>query len=153
MSGTNFDAVRNDGGTWFTYCDSRVKDNGEIEYDDPQPGAGRVCVRSIIPFIQERFGKRKRNHEFVFNPKSRSMERVAWFDELTPEQAKAESEDTWDFCITGLENFFMAGEEIPCTKEGKNKLMAIAAFDRFMARCLKTLGKVEADEREEAEKN
>jgi hypothetical protein len=106
-----------------------------------------------MPFIQERLGKRKRNHEFVFNPKTRGMERVAWFDELTPEQAKAESEDTWDFCITGLENFSMGGKKIPCTKEGKSSLMAIPAFDRFIARCLQMLGKAQAEAKEEEVKN
>ena len=153
MSGTKFNSSKQEEEVWFTYCDSTVDQDGKTVWSKPAEGAGRVRLRSPAPFITERFSKKKRNHEFVFNPKTRGMERVTWFDEITPEQAKTDGEDTWDFCITGLENFFIGGDEVPCTQEGKNRLMAIPAFDRFIGLCLKQLGEAQVEAKEEEAKN
>jgi hypothetical protein len=142
-------------GEWFQFVNSTIDLNtGEITYDEPVSDA-RVQVRSIIPFIEERLSKRKRLIEHIYNPKSRAMERLPYYEELTFEQAKKEREDTWDYCIIGLENFkdSKTGQEIACTRENKIKLMQNPVFDRFIARCLQMIASSGAKAKEESEKN
>lgn len=141
-------------GEWFTFFSSRIDGQGEVKYLDPLPDAGRVCVRSIVPLIEQQQTKRKRRAEFVPNPKTRQMERVAFFDDPSPEQAKTEREDIWDYAITGFENILDAdGNPIPCTRENKLKLMSLPVFDRFIARCLQILSESGVRSAEEQAKN
>lgn len=127
-------------GEWFPFFESKINSRGETEYEEPKEDAGRVCVRSLVPYFEEIQAKRKRKHEFVLNPTTRQMERVSFFEEPGVEQARKERDDAWDYCIVGLENFFDAkGNEITCTRENKLRLMSLPVFDRFIARCLQLL--------------
>lgn len=147
------DIDKGNNGDWFAFFESRVED-GKTIYDDPKPDAGRVCIRSMAPFLEERQSQRKRKFEFVLNPQTRTMERVGYYDEISYEQAKKDQADLWDYTITGLENFFdKNGKEIECTRENKVKLMTVPAFDRFVARCLQILGSAQTQAKEEEEKN
>jgi len=147
-----FDIDKQNEGEWFTYFKSRVNEKGEIEYDEPEPNAGRICVRSITPKLEELQASRKRKHEFVFNPSTRSMERVGYYDELPPEEVRKRSDDIWDYAITSWEGLLNAkGKAIECNRVNKLKLMAIPEFDRFIGRCLQMLG--DAKTKIEAEKN
>jgi len=149
-----FDLDGTGSGEWFTFFESHINEKGEVTYDDPKEGAGKVCIRSIIPFIEERQAKRKRKFEFVLNPQVRSMERVGYFEEQPLVELKKEREDVWDYAITAIENFFDAkGNPILCTRENKIKLMAFPLFDRFMARCLQLLSEVGVKTKENEEKN
>jgi deoxyadenosine/deoxycytidine kinase len=142
-------------GEWFTFFTSHIDLNtGEIVYDDPISDA-RVQIRSIVPFFEERISKRKRAVEHIFNPKSKAMERLTYFEDLTYEQARVEQEDTWDYAITGIENFkdSKTGELITNTRENKIKLMKNPMFDRFIARCLQIISNSGAKIKEETEKN
>ena len=141
-------------GEWFQFFGSHIDPNGEVIYEDPVSDA-RAQVRSIVPFIEERISKRKRIVEHVYNPKTRAMERLSHFEELTPEQAKAERDDLWDYAITAFENFkdSKTGELITCTRENKLKLMKVPAFDRFIARCQQLISDAGIKEKEVTEKN
>lgn len=139
MKGTVFN-FGEDEGTWFTFFTSRVKDDGTVEYDDPIDGAGRVCIRAINEFIEEFYEKRKKKAEFVLNPKTRGMERVAYTNEMTPAERKAYQAELWDYAITAWEGFFDGKKNpIPCTKEMKSKMMKVSMFDRFISKCLKIM--------------
>jgi hypothetical protein len=138
--GTVFD-LDGSRGTWFPYQDSRVDEQtGQIIFDDPKPGAGRVCVRPVGEFLDERLGKRRRKHEMVLNPRSRRMERVTYFDDLSPEESKKENEDFYDYAIEDFEDFRDRNKNIiPCNRQTKNALARIPAFDRFLQRCFQML--------------
>ena len=149
-----FDIDKQNEGEWFTYFKSRVNERGEIEYDEPEPNAGRICVRSITPKLEELQASRKRKFEFVFNPATRSMERVGYYDELPPEEVRKRSDDVWDYAITAWEGLLNAkGKAIECNRDNKLKLMAIPEFDRFIGRCLQMLGDASVKAKEELEKN
>ena len=87
------------------------------------------------------------------NPKTRQMERIAFYAELSVEDAKAERDDAFDFAITGIENFKDAktGTIITCTRENKLALMKVPVFDRFFARCQQLLSS--SGVKEQVEKN
>ena len=123
-------------GDWFEFFESHIDiRTGDITYDDPKPGTGRVCLRDMGPFWRESQRSRKKKCEFVRNPSTRAMERVEYYDQTAEEEAR-EREDGFDYTITDLENFFDAkGKPIKCTRENKLKLLEIPVFDRFIARC------------------
>lgn len=138
-------------GEWFYFFSSHIDQaTGEIIYDEPVQDA-RVKVRGIGPFVEERLSKRKKEVEHVFNPKTRSMERIEYYPELSPAEQKAERDDLWDYAITGIENFKDSGtgEIIGCTREAKLALMQLPVFDRFIARCLQLLSSSGAKEGDE----
>lgn len=66
-------------GEWFRFFESRINERGETVYDDPKPDADRVCIRRIMPLIEERLAKRKQKFEWVLNPSTRSMERGSYY--------------------------------------------------------------------------
>ena len=141
-------------GEWFFYQDSHFdQEIGDWIFDEPQKSRARI--RRLQPFIQKRLQNRKRMAEHVLNPKTRSMERISYFKEQTPEEVKKETDDAWDYAIAGLEGFKnkRTGQVIECTRENKLKLVANPAFDRFIARCFRILEGSEERQREEAEKN
>jgi len=147
----NLDVNRGD---WFTFCESRINEKGEVIFDDPKPDAGRVCIRSIAPILEEIQAGKKRKYEFILNSSTRSMERVGYFEEDTPETRKKEWGDVWDYAITDIENFFdQAGNPIECTRENKIKLMKVPVFDRFVARCLQVIAGAGVKIAEASEKN
>jgi hypothetical protein len=138
-------------GEWFQFFGSHIDPNtGETVFEDPVSDA-RVQIRSIAPFLEERIANRKKTVEHVLNPKTRSMERISYYSELTPEQERAERDDVWDYVIVAFENFKdrKTGMLIECTRENKLKLMKVPVFDRFVLRCLQLL----TDAREGVEKN
>lgn len=153
MSGTNFITNAADEGVWFAYRANTVGKDGKAVFEESRPDAGRVCVRDIASFLRERIRGRKMEHQIVPNPLSGAMERISYPADMTPEQIDQENGDLWDFAITGLEGFSIGGEAVPCTREGKLKLMAIPAFDRFIGQCLKDIRAADAQAQEMQEKN
>ena len=141
-------------GDYFTFFESTVNERGEVTYLDPKPDAGRVRIRSLTPFIEMSQAGKKRKYEHVLNPSTRSMERISYIEDSTPDQAKKERDDLWDYAITDIENFFDAkGEPILCTRENKIRLMAVPVFDRFVARCLQVLAGAGVKTEEDLRKN
>ncbi len=142
-------------GEWFQFFGSHIDPvSGETIYEDPVSD-GRVQIRSIMPFIEERVLKRKKSVEHVYNPKTRQMERNSFYADQTPEEIRAERDDTWDYAITGLENFKdkKTGELIICTRENKLRLMKVPVFDRFIARCQQLISDADTKEKEIVRKN
>jgi len=140
---------------WFNFFGSHLDPNtGETIFEEPVKDA-RVQIRSMQPFFEERLAKRKRTAEHIYNPKTRAMERVPYFLELSVEEAIAEREDAYDYAITAIENFKDAktGEIILCTRANKLKLMKVPVFDRFIARCLQLLASSGVKEKEDKIKN
>lgn len=148
----NLDLVH---GERFQFFTSTIDPNtGDIIYADPQ-GDAYVTLRSMQSFFEERLAKRKKGIEHVHNPKTRSMERLSYNFELSPEEEKAERESAWDHAILNLEGFkdSSTGKLIACTKENKIKLMKIPVFDRFIARCFQIMANAGIKDKEEKEKN
>lgn len=142
-------------GEWFQFFGSRIDPStGETIFEEPVSDA-RVQIRSMVPFFEERMAKRKMVVEHVYNPKSRAMERNRYPEEPTPEQARVERDDAWDYVITGIENFkdSKTGVLITCTRENKLKLMRVPVFDRFVARCLQLQASSGVKAKEDSEKN
>jgi hypothetical protein len=142
-------------GEWFPFFGSHIDPvTGEPVYE-PTVEDAKVRIRSIAPFVEERFSKKKRTFEFVLNPKTRAMERVGFYPEQTAEEARAERDDLWDYAIVDFEGFkdSKTGEVIPCTRDNKLKLMKVPVFDRFVARCQQLLSSAGIKDREDAEKN
>jgi len=152
--GTVFD-LKEAEGDWFDYFESHVDlEAGTIIYDDPKPGTGRACFRSTTPFILAAQEKRKKKHDYVLNTKSKAMERVPYFEELSAEEQKQFNDDMYDYAIVGWERFFDAeGNALECTRENKLKLAKVPVFDRFMARCLEIQMNGIAEQKEVIEKN
>jgi hypothetical protein len=142
-------------GEWFPFFGSHFDPvSGDVIYEDASLNA-RVQVRSMTPFFEERIAKRKREVEHVFNPKTRQMERITFFKELSVEEAKAERDDAWDYAITGIEGFKDSGtgKVIECTRENKLALMKNPVFDRFIARCQQLIASSGITEEKELAKN
>ena len=140
-------------GEWFPFQNSHIDPlTGEPVFDDPVTDA-KVQIRSMTPFFEERIAKRKRQTEHVMNPKTRQMERIAFYAELSVEEAKAERDDAFDFAITGIEGFKDAktGKMIDGSRESKLALMKVPVFDRFFARCQQLLSS--SGVKEQVEKN
>lgn len=142
-------------GDWFDFFESRVDlKTGEVTYDDPKPGTGRVCLRNMAVFMRKRQRSRKKEHDFVLNTNSRAMERVEYLKPQTAEEEAQEREDAFDYAITGLEDFFDGkGKPIKCTRENKLELLAIPVFDRFIARCFEIQQNASKIQTQVAEKN
>lgn len=150
-----FDLEAGTQGEWFPFFGSHFDQNtGEVVYEDPV-GDARVQVRSMAPFFEERLPRRKKVTENIYNPKTRGMERISYYADLSPEDARIEREEAWDYAITGLENFkdSKTGKPIACTRENKLKLMKVPVFDRFVARCQQLLAEAGVKTKEENEKN
>jgi len=140
---------------WFYFFSSSLDPNtGNIIYDEPVKDA-RVQIRSLTPFVEKRLASRKKAVERVYNPRTRSMDRVSYYADPTPEESQAERDDIWDYAITGIEGFkdSSTGQVITCTRENKLKLMRIPVFDRFVARCLQLLDSAGAKIKEEEREN
>jgi hypothetical protein len=142
-------------GEWFPFQNSTIDPStGEPVFDDPVNDA-RVQIRSMTPFFEERVALRKRGIERILNPKTRQMERITFYEDLTPEEAKAEREDAFDYAITNFEGFkdSRTKEVLACTRENKLALMRVPVFDRFFARCQQLLSSSGIKQQEELEKN
>jgi hypothetical protein len=128
-------------GEWFTFFQSEIKEDGTISYHEPEKGAGRVSLRvadaESIESIHSQ--TRKKVSEFVYNPKTRQMERVTYYDQ-TPEQEAKERQLLWDYAIVDWENLLdKNGKVIPVTSDNKLKLMNNPVFARFVGRCLQLI--------------
>ena len=136
-NGVIFDLEENEG-DWFSFFESTIElTPGEITYDDPKPGTGKVRFRSPRKFLEDRIATRKKISEFVHNPKSRAMEKIESYKSLSADEAKKENEDRIDYVITGIEDFFGKDKKpITCTKENKVLLSRVPVFDRFIAKCM-----------------
>lgn len=140
--------IENIGGEWFTFFESEIQPNGEVKYLDSVEGAGKVCIRIADPETIEKIESqtRKKISEFVFNPKTRQMDRVVYFDQ-TPEQEKKERELIWDFAIVDWKDLLDAeNKPIPCTLENKMKLMNNPRFARFVGRCLQLISGMKVEQ-------
>ena len=126
---------------------------GDVVYDDPK-GDAYVTLRPMQPFFEERVSKRSKKVEHVLNPKTREMQRVVYYPELSIEETKKERDDAWDYAITKLENFKdKFGKPIDCTRENKIKLMKVPVFDRFCARCFQIMSSSGILAKEESDLN
>jgi len=126
---------------WFQFFSSHIDEaSGEVVYEEPSKDA-RVKIRSMVPFVEEQMAGRKKQYEHVMNPKTRSMERLSYYPELSIEELKAEREDVWDYIIQDFEGFVdkKTKQEIKCTRANKVKMMKLPVFDRFVAQCQKLL--------------
>lgn len=145
-------------GEWFSFRNSHFdQKSGEWIFEEPIMGKNgpKVRVRRLQPFLQERMNKRKKVAEHVLNPKSRSMERIAYFPELSEEAAQKEMDDTWDHAITDFVNFKnkKTDEIIECTRENKLIMIKVPVFNRFIGNCLELLEGSEEKKAKDAEKN
>jgi len=112
---------------------------GKITYDDPE-GTAWVELRPMQPFFEAQFAKRKRITEHVHNPKTRQLERISYFPDLTPEESRSERDDAWDYAITGFGGFKdTSGKVIEFTRENKLKMVKNPVFIRFCDRCFEIL--------------
>lgn len=142
-------------GERFQFFTSHIDQNtGETIYDEPS-GDAWVEIRSMAPFFEERMAKRKKIVENVYNPKTRGMERISYYPDLSPEEAKTERDDAMDYCITDFGNFkdSKTGKVIECTRENKLLLMKVPVFDRFIARCQQLLSEAGVKQKEDEAKN
>ena len=143
-------------GEWFPYFESKIDftDDGEVIYFDPKPGAARICLRSLIPFWEERTRKRVKKHETVLNPKTRAMERIEYYESQTAEEEARERDDALDYGIVNIERFFDAKKKpINCTRENKLLLMTVPVFARCVNRCWQLQQNSDKAQAEAAEKN
>jgi hypothetical protein len=83
--------------------------------------------------------------EKIFNPKTRQMERMTYFD-TSDEQRDLFNEEVWDFSISDWGLFSTEKDEsnklkpIPCTRENKIKFMRSSPkFANWVAKCLENL--------------
>ena len=137
-----FDLNKGSEGEWFPIFGSEVEADGEtIKYLEPEEGAGKVCVRIADAETMDAINNqtRKRTSENVYNPKTRQMERITYYEQ-TPAQEKKSREMLWDHAIKAWEGVLDSeGNQIPCTLENKMKLMSNAVFARFVGRCLQII--------------
>jgi hypothetical protein len=141
-------------GERFQFFHSTVNpETEEIIYGDPLPDVW-VELRPTTAFFEERNKGRARKVEHILNPKTRQMERISYYPELTGEEQAKELEDAYDYAILNFVGFTdKAGNDIPCTRENKIKMMRVPVFSRFVMRCLKVIGASEAEAAKEEEKN
>jgi hypothetical protein len=142
-------------GEWFPFQLSQIDtETGKITWSDPMPDA-RMQIRSMTPFFEERISSRKRAVERVLNPKTRQMERISYYEELSPDDAKKERDDAYDYAITGFDGFrdAVTKKDIPVTRDTKLALMKMPIIDRFFAKCQEMLAGSGVKIQEGLEKN
>ncbi len=152
-----FEINKSEQGDWFPFFESKFDPlTGEITYDPPEDGAAEFCIRSMGPFFEERRKNRKKESKMVLNTATRQMERVSYFEDLSPDEDFKENEDAWDYAITGIRNAFADEEKtipIDCTRENKLKLIKIPKFLRFIRRVFQILDGEAANIKEKERKN
>jgi len=146
----------NPDGEAFQFCESTIDTKtGDVVFDDPKPDAGTFYIRQIGEKLEQLQSKQKKKVEHVLNPKTRKMDRIVYFEDLSPEEYAANSAELWDHVIAGWDDKVLDGEgkEIPITKKNKMRLMSIPSVDRFVGRCLRELSDSQVKHGEELEKN
>lgn len=128
--------------------------SGDVVYGDPK-GDAYVTLRPMQPFFEDRLAKRQLKVDHVLNPKTKAMERITYYPDLSFDEVKREREDAWDYAILTWEGFMdeKTKQDIECTRENKIKLMKIPVFDRFIARCFQLMAESGIKEEEALEKN
>jgi hypothetical protein len=142
-------------GEWFTFRMSHVDpDTGETIWGEPIEGV-EVCIRSMRPFIEERFANRERVVEWKINPKTRQNERHSNPKELMPAEIIEERNDAYDYAITGLKGWMdkTTKKPIECNKKNKIALMAKGVFERFFSDCQLLLDSSGLEQEEQETKN
>lgn len=147
-------------GEWFPFQRSKVDyEIGKIQWDDPVMVNGKpiaeMCVRLMNPFYEERITKRPRITTHVFNPKTRAMDAVTTFKELSAEEIKQERDASVDYAIVDFRGFRneKTKKPIECTKENKIAIMRQPVIDRFFNYCQERLGQSGVKQREEEAEN
>ena len=148
------DITTADEGRWFTFFYSHIDPNTlEPIYDDPIENGPRMKLRSPAPLWKERNEKKKKEKEYVLNPKSRGMELVKSDIELTPKQKKAENDEFVGYVIQDLEGFTLNGKEIKGSLAEKVKIMENPLVSMFVMRCITLLQESGVQEAKAQEKN
>lgn len=152
---TVFDLDKDAQGDWFPFFGSRFDPlTGEIAYLKPEPDAAEFRIRNMTGFFEERRKNRTREYKMVLNPSTRAMERVGYYEDLPPDEAQKESDDAWDYAITGMKNAFAVdGLPMDCTRANKLKLVKIPIFLRYIQRVFQILADAGVKKAEESEKN
>ena len=83
------------------------------------------------------------------------MDRVSYYPDQTAKEKEEELQDAYDYMITGMKNarWEEDGPVMECTRENKLALRKNEQFDRWAAKCMKTLAEDEQREMEASEKN
>ena len=152
---TVFDLEKGEQGDWFPFFGSNFDPaTGEIIYEKPEDGAAEFRIRGMGRFFEERQKDRKKEYKMVLNPSTRAMERVGWFEDLPPAEAKKESDDAWDYAITGMKDAFSGpGVAMECTMENKLKLLRMPVFLRYIQKVFQILSDAGIKRAEAVEKN
>jgi len=149
-----FDLNKLGGGEWFPWQDSKIGEDGEIEWGEPSLDE-RICFKQITADrfreIRDKYKGKKVNVP-VKNPQTRQMEIVVQYEQ-TLEQEREERRAFWDETIVDWEIKTPIGEAIPCTTDNKYKLITEEPrFIRFANKCLSVLTQVTEAEAKAAEK-
>lgn len=152
-----FDIEKIGTGEWFPFMDSKIDENGEVEWLPVDTDSDeRVCFKQINP---DRYREIKEKHKGkkinvpVQNIQSRAMEVVSQYEQ-TPAQEKAERMDFWDEHIVDWNIKNPSGTPIPCNAENKYKLITgEPRFVRYANKCLQIMSGVKEAEAKSQEKN
>lgn len=146
---------QNPKGAWFPYFGSKLQEDGSVKYDAPADNGDRVFINPPLPAeeLEKIYAQtRTRESKFVYNPKTRQMDHVAYIDQ-TPEQARKEFEMIFCAIIGDYELVDADGKKIPVSDENKIQLMRNQEFARFAGRCLELLQLSEEERKQALEKN
>ena len=148
-------------GERFEFFTSKINpQTGDIEYDapvrDPETGeCAWVSFKNPQVFWEERLKNRKKKVEHVLNQKTRQMERITYYDELSPEENERERADFWNYVITdfGLFKDAKTKKDIDCTPENKAAMGKLPVFHRFANKCFEIMEESRIIQAKDEEKN
>jgi hypothetical protein len=143
-----FDLEQAEGERFPFFTSTIDPSTGVVQYDEP--GDGWVELRQMQPFFEERVAKRKKITEHVHNPKTRQLERISYYPELSIDESKKERDDAWDYAIVSFGNFKdKHGNDIAVTRENKLKMIKNPVFIRFCERCFEVMSNSGVSKEEE----
>jgi hypothetical protein len=146
-------------GIWFPYRQSEVDpdDREKIIWKDVnEKENGKFHIRSIEPYIEERLKKESKltRYEFVLNPKTRAMERVAFTPEKSFDEKMEETQVMFVYAILDWEGVGVKGGSVlEVSDENKKRLARNPEFVRFFDDCQKKLKEQSSEYKEQSEKN
>jgi hypothetical protein len=153
----SFDIDKIGTGEWFPFMDSKINENGEVEWLPVDLESDeKICFKQLSPDryreIHEKY-KGKKTNVPVQNVQSRAMEIVPQYEQ-TPAQEKAERMEFWDEQIVDWNIKTPSGDAIPCTAENKYKLITgEPRFLRYANKCLQLMISGKDEEVKKQEKN
>jgi len=152
-----FDIDKIGQGEWFPFMDSKVGENGEIEWLPVDPNEEeRVCFRQMDPDRYRLIKDKYRGKKIIVpmqNPTTKAMDFGKDYEQ-TPEQEKGERMEFWDESIIAWNIKLPDGSPIPCTAENKYKLVTgEQRFLRYANKCLMILSGSQESEKKALEKN